>query len=69
MTRSHYVEIEIDLTDFSDEELIEELELRNSNYSRYNFSPKEFDFLLDFVYNMPNGSMKNSLIDKLRNAR
>jgi hypothetical protein len=59
-----YREVEVDISEFSDQDLIGEIQFRKLNYTPFN--KKDVDFLLEYAYTIPDGSFKNDLIRKLR---
>jgi len=61
---SIYREVEVYISEFSDRDLIEEIQFRKLNYTLFN--KKDVDFLLEYAYTIPDGSFKNNLIAKLR---
>ena len=46
MTRTHYTEVEYDISEFDDDELIEEIESRNLNFKSEKDDPLVYELFL-----------------------
>ena len=65
---AHYVEVEVDLDDFDDDELIEELEARGVNFKPEKDDPLVYELFLARVEGNTEGfekALKKLFIDRL----
>lgn len=64
-----YIEVHVDLDEFDDEELIEELETRGISIETNIFSRDEIDLLLKILDNPSIGSPSYFIAEKLKSIR